>query len=153
MDSTYKQAQLYNAAKTWFVNTFKSAKDVIQSEDAMNGRFLAKGNTVVSGVNSLNSPISPNISFYIQIDLKDAKYRVRVYNFISLIDFMNTHNEIPVDKEYELYLTNKNPKGWAMSRDKFNKRADKAFTNFDTTIIGLMTSLNNAILTNKKDDF
>ncbi|MCC8426944.1 DUF4468 domain-containing protein [Mucilaginibacter sp. UR6-11] len=34
---------LYNNAKQWFVDCFKSAKDVIQNEDKDQGRIIGKG--------------------------------------------------------------------------------------------------------------
>ena len=43
LDSTYKKDDLYRNAKLYFVDNYKSAKDVIQYDDKDQGKVIGKG--------------------------------------------------------------------------------------------------------------
>jgi len=73
------QKDLYTNASQWFVDFFKSSKDVIQNQDKEQGRIVGKGilfaQTKIWGITSQY----PN-EVTIQIDVKDNKYRYRIYD-------------------------------------------------------------------------
>lgn len=73
IDSTSKN-DLYAKAKEWVALAFKSANDVIQLDDAPNGKLIAKGITVIK---SGKYPAG-NINFTLKIETKDNKYRYEI---------------------------------------------------------------------------
>ena len=73
IDSTSK-SDLYAKAKEWVALAFKSANDVIQLDDAPNGKLIAKGITVIK---SGKYPAG-NINFTLKIETKDNKYRYEI---------------------------------------------------------------------------
>jgi len=154
LDSSYKAQLLYKATKTWFVNTFNSAKAVIQSEDQVNGRFLGKGGITIDASIWTAGSITPDVRFYIQIDVKDGKYRYKIYNFHYFISDLNNNLQAhKFEDGYNLYLTDKTPKGITMSRAGMNERLDKAYLSLIRNIDGLITSLNDAMKKSKSDEF
>jgi Domain of unknown function (DUF4468) with TBP-like fold len=73
--------ELFIRAKVWLVNTFKSAKAVIQLDDKEAGKLMGKGVDTYSfkyGINYMD--ISGGIYYTIQIDCKDNKARIRIFN-------------------------------------------------------------------------
>jgi hypothetical protein len=152
LDSTYKSAILYKAAKTWFVNNFKSSKAVIQSEDQINGRFLGKCYITGTGGLSYTVFIGDQCYFTIQIDIKDGKYRYRFYDFYGTGEALGSQLNINESRNYCMYLNDK-IKGGFVGRDKMYKRLYSFYSIFDTQINSLITSLNTAMINSKKDDF
>ena len=69
---------LYNNAKQWFVDYFKSSKDIIQSEDKEQGRIVGKG-VILVYANPKFEPYKVDVT--VQVDSKENKYRYRFYNF------------------------------------------------------------------------
>jgi len=154
LDSTYSESTLYKATKTWFVNMFKSAKYVIQSEDQVNGRFLGKAEVLVPAGLLIYGSVAPEIKFYLQLDVKRGKYRYKIYNFsYAFYDMSNNLVEKPVEYGYNLYLTNKTPRGLLISRKELNKQIGEAYSSMEYQIANLINSLNEAMRNSKNDDF
>lgn len=73
-------------AKQWFVDYFKSSKDVIQNEDKETGRIIGKGILFFYAKTwAMSFKIDDKIT--IQIDCKDNKYRYRLYDIITSSDY------------------------------------------------------------------
>jgi len=155
LDTTYKSQILFKGAKTWFVNTFHSAKAVIQSEDQANGRLLGKCIIPINASIWCNGSISPEIGLYIQIDVKDGKYRYRLYNFNYFITDIASGNKTAQKLEYgyNLYLTDKTSKGITMSRKSLNEKLDTAYLSLLSNVDALIASLNSAMKNSKSDEF
>lgn len=83
------KADLYNKSKVWFVNTFNSAKSVIQMDDKDAGVIMGKGLTGFDAGNIMTGPIKQYINYTINIKLKDNKYRMQIYD-IYVSDGMAT---------------------------------------------------------------
>jgi hypothetical protein len=80
VDSVNKN-ELFLRSKTFFVNNFKYAKNVIQLEDKEAGVIIGKGyKNIVSNSEAL---ISANCDVYFTIKIlsKDNKFKVEVYDF------------------------------------------------------------------------
>lgn len=82
---------LYTRAKKWFVDTYKSAKDVIQLDDKENGEITGKGNFKISYYTR-----DPYISHTVSIFVKDGRYKYIITGFsysdnqnekFSIVDF------------------------------------------------------------------
>lgn len=76
---------IYNKSKMYLVQSFRNAKNVIQIDDPDLGRIVTKGKLNVSfkGGESWSD-------FITQIDIKDNKFRVRVFDILtemSVYDF------------------------------------------------------------------
>jgi hypothetical protein len=95
---------LYNNAKQWFVDYFKSSKDVIQNEDKDQGRIIGKGIIFIYW-KALGMKGSYNDKITIQIDVKDGKYRYRIYDMVittpasynSMLGEIPSHDYVPED--------------------------------------------------------
>jgi len=98
--------------------------------------------------------ISSEIGMYIQIDVKDGKYRYKLYNFnYFTYDLNNNPIAHHLEDGYNLYLTDKTPKGITMSRRSLNEKLDTAYISLLQNTDALIVSLNNAMKSSKSDDF
>jgi hypothetical protein len=68
------QKELYNRAKIYFVEAFKSAKDVIQMDDPTTGILIGKGIFTIYDVRLLTTT-EHTIRFMLRIEVKEGKYR------------------------------------------------------------------------------
>jgi hypothetical protein len=76
--ATATKEQLYQRAKLWFANAFKDSRSVIQLDDKDDGQIVGKGNFDVPYKYGVNTVAQCN--FTLKIDVKEAKYRIQVYN-------------------------------------------------------------------------
>jgi len=152
----YSADNLYKTAKTWFVNTFKSSKDVIQSEDAVNGRIIGKGiiNLSIKGWLCNMGIVGYTCHFTIQIDVKNNKYRCRVYDIgtIGQNVFGGTFDKSLSEVYYD-YLHNKIKTGLMYGKQRAEKNLLDAFTSVDYNIANILKSLNDTMLKGINDDF
>lgn len=72
---------LYQNSRQWFVDYFKSSKDVIQNEDKDQGRIVGKGIILIPWKTMMGSG-EYNCRITIQVDVKDNKYRYKIYDMI-----------------------------------------------------------------------
>ena len=81
LDSSYKKNDLYINAKRFFVEVFKSGRDVIQLDDKEAGLIIGKGYfNIVWKVNFMNS-YDMQIWHVVKIYVKDAKYKYEITDF------------------------------------------------------------------------
>ena len=83
------QKELYLKARKWFVDTFKSAKSVLQMEDKEDGKLAGKAYHTYTFYNGMSSS-NVNIDFTLNIDIKDGKYRVQFYDMYGSNTNVNT---------------------------------------------------------------
>lgn len=76
--SNTNQKQIYDAAKIWMAQSFKSSNSVIQYEDANTGTIIGKGNMKYPCVGAWNCLAHENylVLFTVKIDTKDNKARL-----------------------------------------------------------------------------
>ena len=79
------QAQIYDASRQWFAESFKSANAVIQYEDKVSGAIIGKGNMKFPcvGVFQCIAYMTATVDFTIRVDTKDNKMRV-TYNDLTI---------------------------------------------------------------------
>lgn len=80
VDSVDKN-QLYTRAKKWFVDTYKSAKDVIQLDDKENGEVIGKGFFKTMWQVTFISSQEVNVWHTIKISVKDNRFRYEITAF------------------------------------------------------------------------
>lgn len=79
------QKQIFDAAKIWMAQSFKSSNSVIQYEDAATGTIIGKGNMKYPCKGAWNCVANENnlVLFTVKIDTKDNKARV-IFNDLKL---------------------------------------------------------------------
>lgn len=73
-----KKATLYTNAKKWFIDAPKDNQEKILMEDKEGGQIIGNGSSMYSEM-FLLSTFRNRIGFTIQFDIKDEKYRYRIY--------------------------------------------------------------------------
>lgn len=112
---TASSTDLYNRAKLWVANAFRSSKNVIQIDDKEAGTILGKGNFDV--IQTMTPYI---IRFTFKIDVRDNRYRIRFYDISS-------QQDTQMGKEQSLEsLIKKN--GFGNVKEKINNRFEKLIT-------------------------
>ena len=114
LDSSKRQADIYNDIRLWFVENFGSGKAVIQVDDIANGKLIAKGLYLYSFVTGINRH-SGYTNFIINVIVKDGKFRYQVYQFQSEdsdrglmgSESQGMHRTLVMDNCYEDYKAGK----------------------------------------------
>ena len=114
VDSLNKDA-LFNNAKTFFVDVFKSAKDVIQYEDKPEGKIIGKGLITVTGNQNkvMGQSWERKIKAYFSIEIlcKDNKYKYRIYDItLKSYDQYTSREKAPIvnDQTFETLIEDSN---------------------------------------------
>jgi hypothetical protein len=154
LDSTTKKDELYRKGREWFVNTYVDAKEVLQLDDKTDGKMIGKGIYKYSFFNGLNSS-SVTMGFTLNLDVKDGRYRYRIYNFNgtnknqSALDGLSSRPSGPsyikldYDQTYADYKAGK--------RAKYN---GKIAAGMDEQVKGIIASLEKAMrASSKSNDF
>jgi hypothetical protein len=66
--------QLYSSAREWFALTFSSANDVLQMDDPVAGKLIAKGVKQVD-YTGVELPTYMNMFFTLMVEIKDGRYK------------------------------------------------------------------------------
>jgi hypothetical protein len=98
-----KKDDLYNRAKLWIINTFKSPKQVLTTDDKELG--IIKGNGIFIILKGHLQ--EETVRFTFEIDLKDYKYKYSFSDFNFLDNYGNSTN-ITIDYYYNYYNSGKN---------------------------------------------
>jgi len=138
--TTLKKEYLYSLIRTWFGNKFVNSKYVLQVDDQYSGRLLAKANG------------SADYCFSIEVFIKNAKYKYRVYNIQWLPTFERQYMNVSVSIDYFKYLAGKPLKFGFESKNHAIKSYDDIFKRIDTEINSLINSLQTEVLKQKERD-
>lgn len=132
---------LYAASKKWIVDNFKSAETVIQSEEKEIGQIILTG---IGGFKNDDIIQNHRFKFNVQIDLKDNKYRIRIYNIRR---YFGQTSVVSIGSEDEVVLNNNSK---PLSSTKFSKTVEFA-KKFNAFFEGIISSHKESILRN--DEF
>lgn len=89
VDSASK-VDLYNRGKRFFVDSYKSAKDVIQLDDKENGEIDGKGFFKTSWeFSGFAGPTNVSIYETVKLFVKDGKYKYEISNFTIAVEGQN----------------------------------------------------------------
>lgn len=136
--------ELYKKAKIYFVDNFKSANDVIQYQDAEEGKIIGKGYFEIQDVkNSWGEPFTLvwDVYYTTSIECKDGKYRYSLYD-INIREKSSSGalriNEI--SKDYSISdIYNSKPKN--LYKQQYNKLLKELSEQFDLNILTLKNSM------------
>jgi hypothetical protein len=151
----YKKGNLYNNSKLYFVDSYKSAKDVIQYDDKDQGKVIGKGFFSISTNQKYNLMFTGNIKwdvyYTIEIFCKNGRYRYRIYD-IYINDFETAENgqsrsmeSVPVSN-----LSSLRKESW------YKKGVDKLSLDMPAEFVSSITTLKSYMAKtdiSKKDDF
>jgi hypothetical protein len=140
---TLNKTKLYGASKKWIADTFKSAKNIIQSEDASSGQIIGKFYNELSNFKNDKSLVGKKFDTQcsIQIDVKDGKCRIRFYD-ISWV--WPSKDMVTFTKPLDDFLNEADVK-------KYSKWLNKQKVN--ALYYGFIDSYKKAITSGVNDDF
>lgn len=73
---------LYTNLKLWFTENFKNANYVVQFDDKELGKLTGKGTySHIPPVHFGSGPLKGEVSFIIDLSIKEDRYKIKVYNF------------------------------------------------------------------------
>lgn len=149
--ATSKQADLYRTGRTWFVDTYVDAKEVLQLDDKADGKMMGKGRYKYSFINGINLS-QVLMRFTLALDVKDGKYRYRMYNFEG--DNVNT-SMLGGTNATQLRVLDYNQCYTDYKADKRAKYNLKVLQGMDTQVRYIVASLQKAMQESStgKDDF
>lgn len=133
------KTELFNNSLKWMANSFNDSKEVIQLKDIESGTIIGAGNLrlYISGFIETNELIS----FMTEINLKDNKARLRLYQFRSK-PIGYRYDFTSMEAAYQKYL----------SQIKFPKENRKYYQHFNDIILETMKSYEAFLKKNLKPD-
>lgn len=135
-------SQLYQNAKVWFLDTFRSSKDVITFEDPQIGIFSGNGLFNIYS-QFMNQTIERTVYFSVRIEVKENRFR---YSITDLRVGSSISEPYPVAKQFHPdFLFKKNGKP-VESEWKFA-------WSYEKEIIAIEESIKNSMVKAKKEDW
>lgn len=130
------KSQLFKNSKKWIVENFRSPKSSIQSEDPIQGQILGMGVEMVKfGI------LTHQVKYNYQIDVKDKKYRFRIYNLILIVGDISTNlNDIVGESSRNL------------SAKRYATSAENA-KEFRSYFDGILDRFNKSVKNSAEDEF
>jgi hypothetical protein len=104
------QDQLYTSARLWFLDSFKSSKDVIQYEERESGIIAGNGNTSLY-ISTMVGAVENKLFFSVRIEVKDEKFRYQISDLFIQHDLNSP--KMPVERwlsAESMYKKNGKPK-------------------------------------------
>ena len=138
------KADLYKNAKQWFVDYFKSSKDVIQSEDKEDGKIVGKGIISVLFNGAMGMKVMYDDKVSVQVDCKDNKYRIRIYGQVISSPNGGQVTTTPEELIGKLLGTGKSQLN--------DKQARRMLESMNTEVLAMLDSIQKAMGA-KTDDF
>ena len=127
--------ELYNSAHEWMAIVFNSANDVIQLEDPVNKKLIAKGVKTIDHVaNGVSVPLT--MYFTLITEFKDGRYRYQIYptQFKSGVDIEYTYEllkEVTTEEGLLSYYKTKGIKPWVIGKKQIAKNLESNKQLFD----------------------
>jgi hypothetical protein len=152
VDSSFKKDDLYKNAKLYFVNSYKSANDVIQYDEKSEGRIIGKG--FFKEVDTYDAFLTVtiytwNVNYSTEIICKEGKYKYRMYDITirqATTGKYASVNDISIDEAI------KNTKKGA-AKKLFTRLLNKTMADFKLSISVLKQSMTKQNSLSAKNDF
>ncbi|WP_316799631.1 DUF4468 domain-containing protein [Pedobacter frigidisoli] len=143
-----KKPLLYASAKKWMADKLKNTGPVLQSEDINTGQLIGKAFLDVQNRSSLVSSLEgyPIYKFSVQFDVRDGKYRMRIYDILLNI-------QPRVGEEVTANLDSLILKSPPITGKARIDRAKATSLELNTIFRGLLNSFNEIIKEARLDDF
>ena len=144
---TVSADKLFTLAQTWFANTFKNSKSVLQVNDRQSMKLIGKGVAYMHKV--YGSDLDEYIYYTIAVDIKPGRYRYRVYD----IGFEAGSQTEGASKGYSHYLHGEIHKQLLESKKQALKRYENDYGFIGLTTNNLIKSLKNSMTNLNADNF
>jgi len=82
VDNAITKDELFNRARTWFVDYYKNASKVLQVEDKESGELVGAA-ILTHSFRGGGVPVEMTIDYRISVKIKDGRYKVNVYNLYN----------------------------------------------------------------------
>jgi hypothetical protein len=138
------KADLFTRAKLWLAGSFKSAKDVVQTEDKDAGIIVGKGYSPIS-LTFFGHAVPYQLHYTLKLNFKDGKYK---YELTDLY-FQNEPDAATSFKTYKIPVEDRILAAPSTSRE--GKTVAQMKAQYDATIPALLASLKAGML--KSSDF
>ena len=142
------KADLYSSAQLWFITHYKGDRDIL-AQDSIAGKIVGKGKEIVNWEGPVSTVIPFNNFLTIQIDCKDSKYRIRMYNMHLIAPKNYNIDGTETTPEDMVNLLTGQPTASAAAFNK--KQATRMLESLNITINNTMASLYKTMTDN--DDF
>lgn len=130
--------EIYSGAKKWLADSFKSSKNVIQSENETTGQIIGKGTTSIYDTENSGIFVSfISLKFSIQIDCKDSKYRMRFYDLQKHSDASGLYvpeTNMPIEEFDKITKGKKALARWELLTSLMNKQFEAYMVDFDKSL-------------------
>ncbi len=143
MIDSMDKSKLYNKAKKWFIDQYKSAKDVIQLDDKENGEVIGKGFFETEWQTSIMSVQNVSVWHTVKVYMKDNKFKYEITNF-------KLKYYVPPTQFSSGSIIETAIEDFGKDREKNTKRY---FADVDKQVITLISSLLNFMKAPVKDDW
>jgi len=157
-NSNLDKSTLYGECKKFVANNFKSAKNVIQTEDIATGTIICNGYTKINTPNDgkwikfvKNGISDDQFDFSVQFENKDGKTKMRIYNLI----LKSIKPQYFSDQPYENILFDeiqklKKMKGAKKEKEllKFNNSIDVVNSHFNNLLLAFEHQIKNYQINN-----
>jgi hypothetical protein len=128
--------ELYTNARIWFLDNFKSSKDVIQYQERESGIIAGNGIINIQDM-ALGFLVETPISFSIRVETKDEKFRYHISNLVIIHKDPKISNQT-VEEAFD--------KGFMHKRNgKPRKRIFNFYWLYDEMIVGLEQKIKDEI--------
>jgi hypothetical protein len=125
--NTYKKDALYNNSKLYFIDSYRSSKDVIQLDDKDQGKIIGKGFFSISTNQKYNliatGTIKWDVHYTTEILCKNGKYRYKIYDI-----FINDYERAEDGETKNIEDINLSELASLKKRSWFKKGQDKLCT-------------------------
>jgi hypothetical protein len=135
-DSGATADKMFTLAQSWFANTFNNSKSVLRVNDRVSHQLIGKGSELFE--NGIGYNPSVYLNYTIAVDIKDGKYRYRVYD---LSYESGSGYFYQLSQGYSHYLHDEIKQMVFESKKKAIKRYEKEFIFADTKARALIQSL------------
>lgn len=139
-DSTITPNQIHKNAISWFANSFKSGKDVLQINDKDNGIVMGRG--------FWEHPSGNKFWFDIKVEIKDNRFRCTLTDIRRTFNsYISNYGNLKVDQSFEEFITSID--GNNMSKKKKEKMTE-AYSEIEKHFKSVFISFKNS-LTKKEE--
>ncbi|WP_231425336.1 MULTISPECIES: DUF4468 domain-containing protein [Pedobacter] len=143
-----KKPLLYASAKKWMADKLKNTGPVLQTEDLTTGQLIGKAYLDIEKRSSLVGSLEgyPIYKFSVQLDVRDGKYRIRIYDILINIQ-PKMGEEVTVSLDSLLFQS---PSVTGKTRIE---KAKATSSDLNNLFRGILNSFNDIIKESKRDDF
>ncbi|SER62876.1 DUF4468 domain-containing protein [Pedobacter rhizosphaerae] len=143
-----KKPLLYASAKKWMADVLKNTGPVLQTEDLTTGQLIGKAFLDVENRSSLVNSLEgyPIYKFSVQLDVRDGKYRMRIYDILLNI-------QPRAGEELTASLDSLLLKSAPITGKTRIEKAKATSSELNSIFRGLLNSFNDIIKEAKLDDF